>query len=369
MGFRTKIDYSSNRQTTQHIETTTVLSGSTQFGVLFSQLPTGPNSLISGSTIIGTNLISTFSGNSATTIFYWYDNRMELAHTRLSAITPTNSATTQQTGNIFTANTSTTIDGNIVNLTYSGVNFDLTTVAMSNLGSGNYSGTVNSLNVLLLTAGTIDFTGRTIWCDVSGITRTNDLIVNKSPTIGYVWTCSDAEGKGIWSALGTGATNYWSGGSGSNAIVMNKSNSISSGINSVAEGYLTTASANYAHAEGSGTTASGGTSHAQNRNCIAGGIASHAGGSGSYASGLASFVHSTNSTVTGARSAILGGQNISGASNDTVYVPDFVLKPVAAIPTTSSDPIGNIGSFTFDTNYLYVKTITGWGRLNFNYAW
>ena len=51
--------------------------------------------------------------------------------------------------------------------------------------------------------------------------------------------------------------------------------------------------------------------------------ASHAGGVDSEASGHTSFIHSTNSLVTGDRSAILGGQNITGTTNDTVYVPNF----------------------------------------------
>lgn len=181
MSFRTKIDMSSNRQLLQYIETRTVLSGATQFGVPFSQLPTGPDPSVSGSSTIGSSLVSTFSGDSGTTIFIWYDARMELAHTRLSAITPSNSATTQNTGNVWTGNTSTTIDGNSLFLTYSGVSFDTNVTAMSDLGGGSYSGTINSVTVLLLTASTLDFTGRTIWCDVSGITRTNDLILTSNP--------------------------------------------------------------------------------------------------------------------------------------------------------------------------------------------
>ena len=43
MGFRTKLDFSNNRQVKQRIETTTVLSGGTSFGVPFGMLPTGPN--------------------------------------------------------------------------------------------------------------------------------------------------------------------------------------------------------------------------------------------------------------------------------------------------------------------------------------
>ncbi len=396
MGFRTKIDYSNSRQINQYIETRTILSGATQFGVLFSSLPTGANPSVSGTSLIGNSLISTFSGNSATTIFTWYDNRMELGHSRLSAITPSNSATTQQTGNVFTGNTSTTIDGNSLFTSYSGINFDIIPYGIVDLGSGNYSGSVNSLNVYLLTASTLDFTGRTIWCDVSGITRTNDLIITKTPSIGYVWTCFSTEGKGQWSALGTGSTNYWSGGSGTNAIIQNYSEGSAGGNNAVSEGFKGSASGNFSHAQNRLTTASGIASHAEGNITIAEGLASHsegnltwafglgshaqntgttaagnyshAGGSGSTASGTSSFVHSVNSIAGGNRSVVIGGKNITGTTDDTVYVPDLVIKKNASVPTTSGDTSGNAGSITWDNNYIYVKTLSGWGRTLLSYA-
>lgn len=37
-------------------------------------------------------------------------------------------------------------------------------------------------------------------------------------------------------------------------------------------------------------------------------------------------------------------------------------------PTSSGDTNGNIGNFTWDNNYLYLKTNTGWGRVNLDYA-
>ena len=88
MGFRTKLDYSDNRQIIQRTETSTHLSGGTIFGLPFNQLPFGPNPNTSGLTNTANFLGSTFSGNSATTVFTWYDNLMEIGHPYLSAITP-----------------------------------------------------------------------------------------------------------------------------------------------------------------------------------------------------------------------------------------------------------------------------------------
>jgi hypothetical protein len=37
-------------------------------------------------------------------------------------------------------------------------------------------------------------------------------------------------------------------------------------------------------------------------------------------------------------------------------------------PTSSGDTSGNIGDFSWDNNYVYVKTNTGWGRTQLNYS-
>jgi hypothetical protein len=177
MAFITKIDFSNNRQVKQNIESITALSGATVFGVPFSYLPTGPSST-SGITATYNGVVSTFSGNSSVTNYTWYDSKMNIAVLRLSALTPSNSATTQNTGNVFTASTTTTIDGNVVALTYTGVSFDITPTVMYDLGGGRYSGSVSTATYNQLSAGTIDYTGRTIWVDVSGITRTDRLIIS-----------------------------------------------------------------------------------------------------------------------------------------------------------------------------------------------
>ena len=177
MGFYTKIDTSNNRQSKQNIESFTHYSGGTVFGVPFSYLPTGPSSN-SGITQTVNNVNSTFTGTSATTVYNWYDSKMNIALSNLSAITPTNSATTQNTGLVFTANTTTIIDGNSVVLTYSGVSFDVVPMNVVQLAPNLYSGSVNTMSLQYLSAGTIGFTGRTIWVDVSGITRTDKLIIS-----------------------------------------------------------------------------------------------------------------------------------------------------------------------------------------------
>lgn len=114
-------------------------------------------------------------------------------------------------------------------------------------------------------------------------------------------------------------------------------NNIAIGDSSVAFGYYTVASGDYSHAEGKETNASGYYSHAEGSLTISSGIGSHAegnsttargdfshaGGSRTTAKGVGSFVHSNNSSANGDWSVILGGENITGYTPNTVYVPNF----------------------------------------------
>ena len=182
MEFRTKLDFSSNRQVKQYPETTTVLSGGTNFGMPFSALTTGPDLTTSGVSTTINGVVSTFSGNSATTVYTWYTSAMSAASSTLSAWTSTNSGATQYAGPVFSASSTSVIDGNTVATSYSGISFDLTPIVMVDLGGGVYSGSVYTDVLEFYSAGTLDFTGRTIWVDVSGITRTEKLIITNVGT-------------------------------------------------------------------------------------------------------------------------------------------------------------------------------------------
>jgi len=239
MPFITKIDFSSNRQVKQTPETFTVLSGGTQFGLPYSALTTGPDLTTTGITLTLTNLVSTFSGNSGTTIYTWYDSNMALAEPYLSAITPSTSAITQNTGLIMVADTTgTTVDGYSYAISYSGVSFDLVGLGMVDLGGGNYSGSVHTNTLDYYSADTLDYSGRTIWADVSGITRTQDLIITNSPQVGFIWSCVDTEGKGAWTdaAALSGSSCYWSASTGPNSLVMKNSGSSALGLYTVVIG-------------------------------------------------------------------------------------------------------------------------------------
>ena len=320
--FRTKLDFSDNRQVKQRIETTTNLSGATTFGVPFGNLPTGPNPALSSITQSISNILGTFSGNSGTTVFTWTDSRFNLGNSTFSAITPSNSGVTQNSGNVFTPVTSSlfTVDGNTGYTQYSGVSFTMYPTTFIGLGGGAYSGQLATYVSQILGATGLDFTGRTIWNDVSGITRTNRLIITDNPMSGYVWTCIDSEGMGEWQYNGSSSgSTIWTAGTGANSAVLGGSGgyagaySVAAGLGvsattnySFAEGFFTLASGSRSHAEGSQTQALGGSSHAEGAYTIASGSTAHsegdstiAGGDRSHAEGLNTQALSENSHAEG----------------------------------------------------------------------
>jgi hypothetical protein len=65
----------------------------------------------------------------------------------------------------------------------------------------------------------------------------------------------------------------------------------------------------------------------------------------------------------GDNSVLLGGENITGYAHDTVYVPDFVIKKSAAVPTSSADAVGENGSITWDNTHFYWKANGQWLRV------
>lgn len=124
------------------------------------------------------------------------------------------------------------------------------------------------------------------------------------------------------------------------------SNTVASGNTSHAEGQGTTASGDYSHAEGRATTASGTYSHSEGYDTIASGPYSHAGGDNSVASGTNSFIHSTDSKISANRSVLLGGQNLTGTTTDTVYVPNLTVRNNHILHSDSTLEVVDIpGSF------------------------
>tara|TARA_R110002126_G_scaffold1909_5_gene11439 strand:+ start:30688 stop:32385 length:1698 start_codon:yes stop_codon:yes gene_type:complete len=341
MPFRTKLDYSDNRQIKQRVRTNTTLSGATVFGVSFSALTTGPDLSNQTTTETVTSVLSTFSGNSATTVFTWYDSRMELGATEISAITPSNSGITQNVGPIYTANTTTVIDGNSVTLTYTGVSFDLQVTNMLDSG-GSYTGTVEHDSVSFLSATTLDFTGRTIWIDNKEIIRTKKLIVTENPQIGYVLTCADSEGKVEYksvSAVTSGATFWEEDGTNLLGLKDDKGGHKILGVSDyslIAGGSGNTFNTTTYSFMGGGyssllqscsySSIVGGVSNSiisANYSFIGGGNTNTILTDSSNCGVIGGNTNKINGTLT--NSVILGGTGITALTSNTAYVPDLVI--------------------------------------------
>jgi hypothetical protein len=402
MNFRTRVDLT-NRQAKQYEKTNINLSGGTVFGLPYSALTSGIDTNSSGISETYTSILSTFSGNTGTTNYSWYDSRMSLGESELSALTSSNSGVSQDTNFVFVVSSSTTIDNNVVNLSYSGVSFDITVNAILDLGGGNYSGSVITNELNILSANTLDFTGRTIWVDVSGITRTDRLIVTDTPTIGYVLKCVDSEGMVAWapdSSGTTGSTSYWSAGTGTNAIVKIDSGCLASAIgsvvgatNSTSDGQYSAIIGGFGHSITAGSDVSsifGGAEHTINsavdysiciggrgntvstsysgifvgqNNTLSGGTdlwSAIIGGDNNILKasrslvlgGTANILTASNSAIIGGsgntmsssatNSIILGGQNISATTNDMVYVPDLIIDGLISTDPLATDSNGKI---------------------------
>ena len=319
MAFKTKLDFSSNRQVKQHEKTITALSGGTSFGLPYSAMTSGPDlstSAVTQTIVSITGYTSTFSGNNTTTQYNWFDTRMTLGESMLSAITSTTSAATQVVGGVYTANTNTTIDGNLVNLTYTGVSYNVNPLTVIDLGGGNYTGTVRTYQLDILSASTLDYTGRTIWNDVSGITRTQRLIISDMPVSGYVWTCIDSEGMGEWQYNGSSSgSTIWTAGTGTNSAVLGSSNSVGVGNYSVSEGYRGISSGDYTHSEGYMTSATTVHSHSEGRYTIASGQSSHAEGELTIAGSDFSHAEGNTTQAMGSASHAEGASTIASGDN------------------------------------------------------
>ena len=161
---------------------------------------------------------------------------------------------------------------------------------------------------------------------INTISPTTQLYVSGDTTITDVLYVSSISGASPVT-IGSSIQSPTSTASGQYSFAYGDGN-IASGITAHAEGSITKAFGDYSHAEGGNTFARGSYSHAEGEGTTADGDSSHAGGSSSVATGTTSFIHSTSSYVYGDRSAVLGGQNITGTTDDTVYVPNLNIGTV-----------------------------------------
>ncbi len=175
MAFRTKIDYSNNRQINQRTLTSTDLSGTTIFGVSYEDLPSGINLSTSGITQNDINVNSEFSGNTDEMIITFDNPILFNVTSYIEPITNINSGITQNVNGVFDIDETIVVDGVERVVSYSGVSFNLNVTSIVDLGGGNFSGTTVS-NVDVLSASTIDYLGSTIWVRSKGSLQVDNIL-------------------------------------------------------------------------------------------------------------------------------------------------------------------------------------------------
>jgi hypothetical protein len=142
---------------------------------------------------------------------------------------------------------------------------------------------------------------------------------------------------------GTGGDSYWvSGTTGTYSLKQINDSGLDATANyAVAMNNATMADGINSFAAGYSTWARGLTSTAIGQNTEAFGDYTFAGGHNTKASGTTSFIWSTESTAFGDRSAVIGGSNIAGVNNDTVYVPYFNIQSASTDNTLTSFLVRN----------------------------
>ena len=196
-GFITKLDFSDNRQMEQDVLSSSNLSGTTNFGVSFDMLPSGPDVDTQEVVYSGDSIISTFTATSSGNIFVFGDSDMYLGEDEIPIITSAIAESTEviRVGPVYTPTNSIVVDDNNVNLSYSGVYYTILVLnGWEQIDSETITGNTVSY-VEKYEATGLDYSGRTIWVEVSGISRTDKIIVqNLSSTGGTTDVEANSEG-------------------------------------------------------------------------------------------------------------------------------------------------------------------------------
>ena len=130
-----------------------------------------------------------------------------------------------------------------------------------------------------------------------------------------------------------------------------------SGICSIAEGYMTTASSIGSHAEGGATTASGIMSHAEGVQTTASGAYSHAEGWNTTASGMASHAEGYGTTAYGYASHAEGDSTIANHKAQHVFGEYNVADTSTAAATARGMYIEIVGNGTSDRAKSNARTL------------
>jgi hypothetical protein len=215
MGFITKINLKDNRQHFLPEKVEHSLSGKTIFGLPFSALTTGPDLTTSGVTQVLSDGVGSFTSDTSTNTmtFLFPHGEMSASTPNITQITPSNSGDTQEISIYWVGYNPITIDGNTSYQNYSGVTYELEVTSMTSIGVNIYSGDVSFVDIVVYSAGTLDYLDRLIWIENNGILKTKKLIVEDGAVPGYVLTALNSNGDiGFSPVSGGSAITYWESG-------------------------------------------------------------------------------------------------------------------------------------------------------------
>tara|TARA_R110002111_G_scaffold255696_1_gene322083 strand:- start:17755 stop:20058 length:2304 start_codon:yes stop_codon:yes gene_type:complete len=350
MTFVTKIDLSSNRQAIQNIKTITDYSGTSIIGTTFSDLPSGPDLTSSGITSTIFPVESTFTATttgSPTMVITYGNPYMSALGSEFTAITSGNSGTTQWVGPVFSADSTTVIDGNPVDLSFTGVSSSFLVWDTLIVGTNIYGSATSE--VILYSADTLDYTGSTEWLQVKGGTGTEKLRVSEGAVAGYTLVAVNSDGDLEYQPY-SGVSELWE---------------VSTGLFSLKpKGYIAVASGDYALAGGGASTASGNSSFAWGSMAQASGIDSVAFGSGSatgyqsfalaggIASGVGSIAFAGNTSATGDNSGVGGSQTVASGNYSFVWGTSSNAFGQSSVAMGASVQAYGAGSHAEGTNTL-----------------
>lgn len=322
-------------------------------------------------------------------------------------------------GQNITASTSDTVYVPNLNITTLGTGTSVTNLGIDSSGnvvSGSTGGGTSywsagtGTNAIVMINGGNTSSGTLSTAKGSGTTASGDYAHAEGDRTDATGIASHAEGRFSNASGDYAHAEGFNTDATGNASHAEGQSSLASGNYSHAEGIQTEATNTGSHSEGTYSLASGIGSHAQNRYTIAAGDYSHAGGYGNditdrvVASGETSFAHmyvqnnegylgvygdnssilgginhnidsaSTSSSILGGNNnrivgatgtTILGGQNITGTTDDTVYVPNLEVSggiTSSGIPSYADDTAAGVGGLT--TGQFYQTDGTGASPLN-----
>lgn len=205
MGYKTKVDLSNNRQVNQRERSELILPGVTRFGLVAEELAVGPD-LTTTRVLIPSvdNIQSTFVGNTISGVYTWSFGVADMAEGEDLIVNydlTNQEGEIQNIGPVWIGKDPVLVDGIEIFTRYEAILYDLTLVEIFDTSgdvdgvAGDVSGSTRS-TFEKLESDALDYNGDYIWVDVRGLIKTDNILITKVGTgPSTIDLGADAEGK------------------------------------------------------------------------------------------------------------------------------------------------------------------------------